>query len=314
MEFDNYQSEALKTDQFSDEKEKIMHSILNLTESVGVLHRIIEQRHRDKELPESYEHSRIEQKIGDILWYISNIASRTKVKLSDAAQNNLIKNQQRWGNVAEFSNKFFDEDHPVFEKLPRKLSVAFFSPNNSSNSKKIKKIMIAIPSENNEWVQIGDQIDDNAETEDGYRYHDVLHLAYVVHLGWSPVIRALLRRKRKSTPDKDRIDDGARAINLEEALTAFIFAHAKQMNFFAGASHVEFGLLKTIERLTLGLEVKNRSYADWEKSILEGYKVFNELKEKGEGLVVLDMSMENPSDRLKILDLPDSVKKHIKEL
>jgi len=31
-----------------------------------------------------------------------------------------------------------------------------------------------------------------------HAYHDVIHMSFIVFLGWSPVWRALLRRKRKS--------------------------------------------------------------------------------------------------------------------
>ena len=46
--------------------------------------------------------------------------------------------------------------------------------------------------------KIGDELTDNAYKDDGYRFHDVFHSAYVAILGWSPVIRKLLKRKRKS--------------------------------------------------------------------------------------------------------------------
>jgi hypothetical protein len=45
---------------------------------------------------------------------------------------------------------------------------------------------------------LGDDLTDNAYVDDGYRFHDVIHLALIAHLGWSPVVRGLMRRKRKS--------------------------------------------------------------------------------------------------------------------
>ena len=255
MELDKYQTDAKSTDQFSEEKEKIFHSLLNLTESVSVLHRLIEQpfRKEEKSLPAEYMKEQLVNKIGDILWYLSNVASRKEILLSTAAERNLEKNQLRWGNAQKFKGKQFDENLPVYERLPRSFRMAFFDPENSG-----KKIAIAIPTDSSEWIQVGDRIDDNANDQDGYRYHDVLHLANAAYLGWSPVIRALLHRKRKSQPDTDRIEDGARSVNLEEALTAFIFAHASKVNYFENAEEVDFNLLKTIERLTRNLEVKYR--------------------------------------------------------
>ena len=51
----------------------------------------------------------------------------------------------------------------------------------------------------------------NIADADGYRYHDIFHIANAVFLGWSPVVRALLRCKRKSQPHIDENEDGARA-------------------------------------------------------------------------------------------------------
>ncbi|MFX5743284.1 pyrophosphatase, partial [Acinetobacter baumannii] len=60
-------------------------------------------------------------------------------------------------------------------------------------------------------VFVGDRLTDNAAEPDDYRFHDVFHYAYIAVLGWSPVIRSLLRLKRKSVPKIDEVDDGARA-------------------------------------------------------------------------------------------------------
>ena len=58
---------------------------------------------------------------------------------------------------------------------------------------------------------IGDSLSDNAYVDDGYRFHDVMHLAHMAVLGWSPVMRNLLKLKRKSQPTIDEVEDGARA-------------------------------------------------------------------------------------------------------
>lgn len=304
MELSEFQRKAKETDQFSGEDEKILHPLLNLTESVGVLNRFIEQSHRDKSLPEEYARNRLTRKIGDVLWYIANIASRKGIDLAEAAEQNLKRNNERWDKASNHRGKQFDDKFPVYERLPRHFKVAFFEP---EPKQKPRQIMIALPSDGDEWIQVGNRIDDNAEKDDGYRFHDVLHLSNAAHLGWSPVFRALLRRKRKSDPDTDRVEDGARAVNIEEALTAFIFAQAAQLNFFDNAKSVDFSLLKTIERLTLGLEVRHRSYDEWQFAILDGYRLFRELRTKQEGLVVVNL-MASQKERLILTELPPSVK------
>ena len=39
--------------------------------------------------------------------------------------------------------------------------------------------------------RLGNDLMDNAYEDDGYRFHDVFHLACAAVLGWSPVLRAL---------------------------------------------------------------------------------------------------------------------------
>jgi hypothetical protein len=53
---------------------------------------------------------------------------------------------------------------------------------------------------------------------------DVFHLAYAAVLGWSPVTRKLLDRKRRSNPQVDLAEDGGRAIVIEEGIAAMAFA------------------------------------------------------------------------------------------
>lgn len=76
-------------------------------------------------------------------------------------------------------------------------------------------------------IKIGDPLTDNIGEGDMYRFHDVFHLAYAAVLGWSPVLRALLKCKRKSHPWLDENQDGARAILIEEGISTFVFNHAK---------------------------------------------------------------------------------------
>ena len=45
-------------------------------------------------------------------------------------------------------------------------------------------------------INIGDRLTDNKLEKDDYRFHDVFQLANAAILGWSPVLRALLRVKR----------------------------------------------------------------------------------------------------------------------
>ena len=125
-----------------------------------------------------------------------------------------------------------------------------------------------------------------------YRFHDVFHLAYAAVLGWSPVLRALLKCKRKSHPWLDENQDGARAILIEEGISTFVFNHAKP-HLFEGATGVDYRLLATIKEFVKGYEVEDQPFWAWERAILRGYDIFRELTAQRCGRVILDMSQRD---------------------
>ncbi|WP_026187901.1 nucleoside triphosphate pyrophosphohydrolase family protein [Methyloversatilis universalis] len=135
-------------------------------------------------------------------------------------------------------------------------------------------------------VFIGDPLTDNIADCDGYRFHDVFHFSYAAILHWSPVMRALIRHKRKSNPKFDEEQDSGRAIVVEEGVAAWIFSRAKELNFFENQDKVSLGILKTIGEFVSGYEVEKCPLKLWEKAILEGYAVFRQLKENQGGWIV----------------------------
>lgn len=130
---------------------------------------------------------------------------------------------------------------------------------------------------------LGDPLTDNAYNDDGYRYHDAIHLSFVTVLGWSPVIRALMKRKRKSDENIDNIEDGARAGIIEEAISAIVYNYASRHSFLQNISTIDYDLLSTIKKLVSHLEVSDASSSLWEKAILQGYTIFNKLRQEEEG-------------------------------
>jgi hypothetical protein len=140
-------------------------------------------------------------------------------------------------------------------------------------------------------VFIGDPLTDNIADPDGYRFHDVFHFAYSAILHWSPVMRALIKHKRKSKPDYDEAQDSGRAIVVEEGLTAWIFTRAKELNFFEGQDRVSLGMLKTIGEFVTGYEVSQCPLKLWERAILEGYGVFRQIRAAEGGWVIGDRAL-----------------------
>ncbi|MGS1116517.1 pyrophosphatase [Castellaniella sp. UC4442_H9] len=135
-------------------------------------------------------------------------------------------------------------------------------------------------------VFIGDPLTDNVGDPDGYRFHDVFHLANSAILHWSPVFRALIKQKRKSKGRFDEEQDSGRAIVVEEGLTAWIFMRAKELHYFEGQKKVSLDILKTIEEFTSGYEVSRCPAKLWERTILSGYAVFRQIRDAGGGWVI----------------------------
>jgi hypothetical protein len=137
-------------------------------------------------------------------------------------------------------------------------------------------------------VFIGDPLTDNIADRDGYRFHDVFHFAHAAILNWSPVFRALLKRKRKSDPNTDEQQDGGRAIVVEEGLTAWIFSHAKEQKFFSETQALPFDLLKTVRQFVSGYEVEQCPLRLWEIAIVQGYEVFRQINDNSQGTIIAD--------------------------
>lgn len=135
-------------------------------------------------------------------------------------------------------------------------------------------------------VFVGDPLTDNIGDPDGYRFHDVFHFAHAAVLHWSPVFRALIKQKRKSDQLIDETQDGGRAIVVEEGLTAWVFAQAKRVGFFAGRDQIAFDVLKTVQRFVVGYEVEQCPLKLWEHAILQGYKAFLSLRQNNGGVLV----------------------------
>jgi hypothetical protein len=166
------------------------------------------------------------------------------------------------------------------EKLPKIMSFDFEEANIGSKKYVIQKVFT---------IKVGDPLTDNIGEEDDYRFHDVFHLAFAANLGWSPVLRALLKAKRKSVPRLDENEDGARAILIEEGISTWIFNQAKP-HYFEGVKRVDYMILKTIKEFVRGYEVEDQPFWAWERAILQGYEAFRQLKVARRGRV--DMNLE----------------------
>jgi len=175
----------------------------------------------------------------------------------------------------------FDSTFGVDEQLPRKFLVSF----KETKSADMPQVQVSV-----DGKQIGDIINDNSHENDFYRYHDVFHYTFATMLGWSPCTRAMIRKKRKSIPVIDEIEDGARATITEEAISLMIFNEAKKKNFFEKKSKVDKSVLKIIKGMTEPFEVRSRTEQEWETAINKGYEIFRHLVKNKGGKVRFDMN------------------------
>ncbi len=229
----------------------------------------------------------VAEEIGDILWYLANIAGKSGLSLGDIAAENLAKLEASpppGAVAAKASRKAsrtarFDEGFPPTQQLPLRLRVEF---REVRDAKGLGLEMIR------DGTRLGDPLTDNSHINDGYRFHDVFHLSNAILLGWSPVTRALLKVKRKAKPQIDEVEDGARAAVTEEAISALVFAHARDHSFFKGADSIDYDLLKTIGMMTRPFEVRARSSGEWQSAILKSYEVWRLMRDNRGGVFVGD--------------------------
>ena len=284
MELNEYQRLANQTDQqpetgtFEADPRSILVPLLGLAGEVGELLGEHKKWLRDGESYKLFP-DRVKEELGDLLWYLSNVATKHGLTLEDVANYNLGKTQRRWQPTAAQvgRRRLFDEGFPLAERLPRQMDVSIIEEASG-------RVLTTI-----DGVKFGDPLRDNRYEDDGYRFHDICHLSYASVLGWSPTLRALLRRKRKSDPRVDEVEDGGRAIVIEEGISAMVFSYAERRNFLEGAEGVNYDLLRTIKDMTSHLEVSSRTEGDWERAIMTGFHLWRRVKANGKGHLRADL-------------------------
>lgn len=216
--------------------------------------------------------------IFDLLIVASNEAG---VTLETAALISLEKAADRWPRERKYP-PLFDEVFPEEEQLPRFLSIDIYEREARNGKRYVLQRC--------NGLFIGDRLTDNIMLADDYRFHDVFHYAYAAVLGWSPVTRALLRRKRKSEVRVDEAQDGARATLIEEGVATYIFGIAKDFDFFEGQKpgDLSFTFLKNVRQFVRGYEVDRLPLWLWEEAILQGNRAFRFLRTHRRGTLKVD--------------------------
>jgi hypothetical protein len=221
----------------------------------------------------------VSEELGDLLWYIANVASKFDLTLDEIAAANLTKVKARWA-TERAQPLCFDANLPEGERLPRQFEVELVDI--KGEDRRLVRVSI-------DGVPFGGELTDNAYDPDGYRFHDVFHFAYAAVLGWSPVTRALLRRKRKSCPLLDEVEDGGRAAVIEEGVAALAFDYARRHHMLEGVNVLDFQLLRTIKDMTSHLEIKQCTTGEWEQAILRGFRAWRAVLSARGGRIAVDL-------------------------
>lgn len=291
LSLDDYQRAAQKTDQIpmgsTHGGDPRLVPLLGIVGEVGTLLAGYKKHLRDGDAYELFDKN-VEEELGDVLWYLANAAEKWDLSLSKLAARNLAKTEDRWQRAgarrrrksAEHLDAMFDRT----QRLPRSFEVAILPADNPEGPD--AKIEV--------WWKgrrRADSLGDNTYDDSGYRFHDAFHLANAAVLGWSPVARAkIFGCKRKADGVVDAVEDGGRAIVIEEGIAAYLFAYARRHNFLESVDSIDFDVLKTVRLLTADLELSNRPLWEIEDAILQGFAVWRQLRAKGTGLIVGDLT------------------------
>ena len=285
MDLNEYQRETRQTDRVPGrDGNAILVPLLGLASEAAELLAQHKKRLRDGPAHRLYA-KQVAEELGDILWYTANLADKFDLDLEAVARDNLAKTRDRFptpdGSSRLTAPHRFDAGYPDAERFPSRF-VAMIGPIVDADGVERTGLLI-------DGQPIGDPLRDNAYEDDGFRFHDVLHLAHLAMLGWSPAMRRLLKRKRKSNPAVDEVEDGARARLIDEGIVALVFDYASRHDWLDGVTSVDYDLLRSLRSITSGLEVGVRSAAEWEAAILTGYSVWRPIRAAESGIIEVDI-------------------------
>lgn len=279
MNLNEYQDLASRTDRRPEKSgDGLLIPMLGIAGEIGQLLAEYKRQIRDGLVPADLR-NHLREELGDILWYTANLAGKLDIPLEEVATANLQKTVDRW-LTNRTSPDLFDADYPESEQLPQRFEVTFSDAPDGNG-----RVVVTDAAGN----PVGNPLSDNAFEVDGYRYHDAYHFTFAALLGWSPVTRRNFKRKRKSDPRVDEVEDGGRGWVIEEGIAALAFAYATEHEFFAHTDHVDESLLRAVRALTSTVEVRVRSNLEWTSAIVTASRLWKQLRDADGGTLRGDL-------------------------
>jgi len=307
VEFSAYQQAASETSQLRlGGPQGAVAPMLGLASETGSILNVYKKYLRDGiDLAANREFLRGE--LGDLLWYAAAVATACGLDLDDIAEANLRRTRDRYRRHTDPEHgdmPVFDAGYPARERFPRRLVVSVTEePLPSGGSAGVLTLVSADPNAFPEGPVItagkprgfqvgavlGDPLTDNSRRRDAYRFHDAIHLGFMAVLGWSPTIRALLRLKRKSSPETDECEDGARAIFAEEGLAAVLSRLAPRRTGFLSTTSIDGDVIEVAKAAAAGLEAEAVPGWLWQAAIHQGFRAMRLLGDNDGGYLVADL-------------------------
>jgi NTP pyrophosphatase (non-canonical NTP hydrolase) len=164
MEFNTYQEQAKKTIQ-KNASAQHLSEIVPFLGIIGEIGSVVSQLKIKLRVGDSYVayKTKLSEELGDVLWYVSTIASQNQLTLEEVATQNLEKIHDRFMVDDSSEYKDFDISYPDNEKFPDEFEIEFISFEQDGK----KKLKIIDKRDNR---PIGDLLTDNTYEEDGYRF------------------------------------------------------------------------------------------------------------------------------------------------
>lgn len=239
--------------------------------------------------------------LGEILWHLSALASLYGLKLSECVA--LAEAKAEFRNPTNIPGPDHLTTGTLSERFPEKFEVHFVSDARSRSNMYLVEANIV-------KKKLGASLTDNDHEGDGYRFHDVMHIAFATHLRWSPNLRAFMGLQRRSDKRLDEVEDGGRAKIVEEAVILEVHLQAEAFQEYldekkletkgspyAYSSAINFEFLRRLRAITKGHEVYDNPQQDWEAAIKEGYDCYCQLNAADGGIIEVDIAKRKISFR-----------------
>lgn len=309
MEINDYQHAARETSQLRlGGPHSAVAPMLGLASETGAILNVYKKYLRDGiDLVANREFLR--EELGDLLWYVAAVATACGLDLEDVALANLARTRDRYPRQHNLRQPdelpVFDACYPPHERFPRRVVVALAErPLPSGRASAVMTLVSAEPNAFPEGpmsfnggklvgfhvgAELGDLLTDNSRRVDAYRFHDAIHMGFMAVLGWSPTMRAMLRLKRRSVPETDECEDGARAIFSEEGLAAVLSRLATRRTAFLSETSIDGEVIEVAKAAAMDLEVDKLPSWLWRRAVCQGFRAMHQLDKNGGGYLVADL-------------------------